>query len=263
MIPFDIVYRRPESVEEAVSAWRGDPENSLYYAGGTEIVTGARTGTYRLGILVDIKRLPECREIGARGDRLYYGAGFSLNEIVEDGSFPLLSAAARRVADHTVRNRITLGGNVAGRLPYREALLPFLAADGAAHLAGPDRSGGVGRRTVPIRELQAKRLVLGPGEFIVGLSIPAEAALLPFFHDRATAGPEIDYPIFSLSVVAFPGGVSAAISGYLDWPVRIGVKSGVPSVDSFPAPRGDARASREYRFELLRASLARAEEALE
>jgi CO/xanthine dehydrogenase FAD-binding subunit len=312
MIPFEIVYRRPQTIDEAVAAWLSLPEGSVFYSGGTEIVTGSRTGTYRPEAIIDVKGLPECRARGLRdsqreGQRagtgyqaLYFGSALSLNELVLDPSFPLLSVAVRKIADHSVRNRITLGGNVAGRLPYREALLPFLAADGVAHLAGPapsgvgrDSSGGgsspgdsgpvagssaagsiktgggssaagsiIARRDVPLRELHAKRLQLRPGEFLLGLSIDRATAGLPFFHDRATAGAEVDYPILALCAIARAGRVSVALSGYLDYPVWVEAEGGPPSPDAFPPPRSDARASGEYRAELLRLGLARAAEAL-
>ena len=264
MIPFDVVYRRPDSVEEAVAAWRLLPETSLWYAGGTEIVTGARGGTYQAEALIDIKGLPECRETGLRReagrDLLYFGAGLSLNEIVEVGHWPLLAKAARRVADHTTRNRLTLGGNVAGRLPWREALLPFLAAGGSAWLAAPSAAGGVERRQVPLAELHAKRLVFRPGEFLLGLSVPAEVADFPSYCERVTSGPEVDYPIIALCALASPGGRRFALSGYQDYPVLVETDS--PSVASFPAARSDLRASGEYRAALLEGSLARAMEAL-
>ncbi len=264
MIPFDIIYRRPDRVEEAIAAWRLLPETSLWYAGGTEIVTGARGGSYRAEALIDIKGLPECGESGPRRlagrDHLYFGAGLSLNEVVEGGLWPLLAAAARRVADHTTRNRLTLGGNVAGRLPWREAILPFLAAGGSAWLAGPSADGGVERRQAPLAELHAKRLALRPGEFLLGLSVPAEVAEYRSYYERATSGPEVDYPILSLCAVASPAGRRFALSGYQDHPVLVETDS--PSVDSFPAPRSDLRASGDYRAAFLEGVLARAKEAL-
>ena len=264
MMPFDIVYRRPDSVEEAIAAWRLLPEGSLWYAGGTEIVTGARGGSYHAEALIDIKGLPECREAGLRSvggrDLLYFGAGLSLNEIVEGGLWPLLAKAASRIADHTTRNRLSLGGNVAGRLPWREALLPFLAAGGSAWLAGPSAEGGVERRQVPIGELHAKRLLLRPGEFLLGLSVPAGVADLPSYYERATSGPEVDYPILAMCAVSSPGGRRFALSGYNDFPVLAETDS--PSAASFPKARSDLRASGDYREALLEGCLARAMEAL-
>lgn len=266
MIPFDVVYRRPETIDEAVAAWLSFPEASAYYSGGTEIVTGSRNGTYGASALIDVKLLPECRCRDARRiagrDVLYFGAGLFLNEIVEDGSFPLLSSTAAKIADHSVRNRITLGGNVSGRLPYREALLPFLAANGTAHLAGPSPAGGVARREAPVRELHAKRLLLGPGEFLLGLSVDAEAADLPFYRDRATSGAEIDYPILALCATARSGRFAFALSGYLDAPAWLETVGAPPRTRDFPEPRTDARASGLYRAELLGLGLARAAEAL-
>ncbi len=186
-----------------------------------------------------------------------------MNEVAEEGGFPLLSAAARKIADRSVRNRITLGGNVAGRLPFREALLPFLAAAGAlAHLATPVAGGSFERREVPLRELHAKRLMLGPGELLVGLSVSREAASAVHFHERATSGAAVDYPILALCATKLDGTIGVAVSGAFDYPVWADSSSGPASAARFPAARNDQRASGEYRAELLRSALRRAEEAL-
>lgn len=262
MIPFDIVYLCPDTLEEAVEACRNGIPTTLYYAGGTEIVTGCRNGTYRPAAVVDLKRIPELRRLGEGGAGLFFGAALSLNEIAETGSFPLLSATARKVADRSVRNRITLGGNAAGRLPFREALLPFLAAGALAHLATPAAGRGFERREVPLRELHAKRLRLSPGELLVGLSVSREAAASAHFHERATSGASVDYPILALCAMRMGDVIGVAVSGAFDYPVWADSSSDPIADAPFPAAKNDQRASGEYRTELLRSALRRAQEVL-
>ena len=86
------------------------------------------------------------RRIEERGRQLRFGACLTLNEAAGAGAIPAAGGGVCGVADHTVRNSITLGGNIAGRLPYREAVLPFLLADAT----GGDRGRSAGRREEPL-----------------------------------------------------------------------------------------------------------------
>ena len=309
MISFDVRYLQPETLDEAVQAWQEEHaagREPRYLAGGTEILTMARDNRLRPGALIDLKRIPETTAletaaagtVGA-GATLRYGACVSLNEVSEAPRFPLLSAACGRVADHTVRNSITLGGNICGMLPYREAVLPFLVGDGSAVIAGPapaetasadtasaapgsDGPGSDGPgsaapgstgavvRTVPLKECFDKRLILGPGEFLVALTLPAAAAAAPHWYRRCERDARVDYPLLTLCAASIEGAIRIAFAGVLGYPLRSGSAetalveaslaeaSGAPRdraeafVRALPGePRSDMRASGEYRRELL------------
>jgi CO/xanthine dehydrogenase FAD-binding subunit len=258
----DFAYYRPDTLEEALAARARLGDSAFYYGGGTEILTGARSGLYAPRAVIDIKSLSECRERGARGGTLFFGSGLALSDLVEDPTFPLLAAAARGVADRTVRNRISLGGNCAGRLPWREALLPFLALDGTVHLAAPGVGGRPVLREVPLSAVHGKRLALAPGELVLGFSVAAGDAALPWHHERITRGPSVDYPIASLCMARRGDTLMAAVSGAFDFPFRALVQGRSFSLPDFPATRTDLRASSAYRSAMLALALAKAEEAL-
>jgi len=262
MIPFDLVYLRPDSVEEAIRAWSGRSDGVIYYSGGTEIVTGCRTGSYRPAVLIDLKSIPELCRVESRDNAVFFGACLSLTRAAESNLFPMLTRAIRGIADRSVRNRITLGGNLAGKLPYREALLPFLVADATAHLVFPSPGGGAERRELPVRQLHAKRLQLRPGEILAGLSVPREAAQAPYFHARFTAGASVDYPVLTLCARRAGTLLSLGVSGAQDYPVWIESAPKDVQTEAFPPRRRDHRASAEYRGALLASTLAQAKEAL-
>ena len=173
MIAAEIVYLRPDTAEEAVDAWRRHA-GARYLAGGTEIATAARrTAAFDLRACIDIKRIAEANVHEICGGCLRLGAALSLSDVAEGDAFPLLNAVLRGIADRTVRNRLTLGGNLAGLLPYREAALPLLLADATVLTVAPRRgrppSGPPG--TPPARALRqaprpgsrrARALVLRP-----------------------------------------------------------------------------------------------------
>jgi len=188
MIPFDVEYVKATTAAEAIAAWSDTAaagKTARYYGGGTEIVTMARDNKLTADVLIDYKGVPETRASGPGR----FGAALRLNEIVDGGTFTLLGHCAAGVADRTVRNSITLGGNIAGMLPYREAVLPFLLLDGtvttaapagadgaparhgAAPTAGAPTAGAPDIRTRPIIDLFDKRLRTDPGELILSCEI--------------------------------------------------------------------------------------------
>ena len=217
MIPFNFHYHRPESLAEAVQAYaqaERDGLQSAYLAGATEITTFCRMGRMKPGALVDIKRIPECRARGADGDDLVFGAGLTLNEVIEDGSFPLLRQASV-IVDHTVRNRLTLGGNIAGMLPYRETALPLLLADATARLVAP-----AGERTVPLADVFSEHLRLHPGELLAQVRVSKAKASRPWFYRRRVRKGRFDYPLVTTCFLQADDGLRMAVSGAFAFPLR-------------------------------------------
>ncbi|MCR1899005.1 FAD binding domain-containing protein [Irregularibacter muris] len=211
MIPFDFQYIRPESIDEAITSFQElDKEglSPIFYGGGTEIITNARKQNLSTGAVIDIKGIPECVEHQEKDGYFIFGAGLPLTDIIEENLFPFFSQVCRPIADHTVRNKLTLGGNICGRLPYREAVLPLLLSDAEIVIAG-----GEGTRTVPISQAYNNRLVLKKGEFLVQIKIPVEAKTLPHFNRRREKQTAIDYPILHIAGVQKEGKIRLAISG--------------------------------------------------
>jgi CO/xanthine dehydrogenase FAD-binding subunit len=217
MIPFNFLYHRPATLAEAVEAYAQadkDGLNPAWLAGATEITTFCRTGRMKPGALVDIKRISECHARGGDGNDLLFGAALTLNELIEDNSFSLLRQASV-IVDHTVRNRLTLGGNIAGMLPYRETVLPLLLADATARLAGP-----AGERTVPLAEVFAQQLRLKPGEMLAQVRVPKTMASRPCYYRRRVRKGRFDYPLVTTCFLQTNGALRMAVSGAHGFPLR-------------------------------------------
>jgi xanthine dehydrogenase FAD-binding subunit len=217
MIANDIVFLQPDTIDEAVAAWRDANAAGLrarYFAGGTELVTGARERAGEFDVAIDVKRIPELALFDPAAGR--YGAGVRLSALAGRREAPLVAGAAGGIADRTARNSITLGGNICGRLPYREAVLPFLLFDALATVAGPE-----GVRTEPISALFDKRLVLAPGELLVGFTLPDPAAAQTAgVYVRRTREARVDYPLVTLCAARVDGAVRSAVGGAFGYPVR-------------------------------------------
>lgn len=218
MIPFDFEYLRPDSIDEAVASFRelhSAGKEPAYYSGGTEIITMARLSQMYAGAVIDIKAIPECNVFEFQDDKLVIGAGVTLTRITEANLFPLLSKSAGRVADHTTRCKITLGGNIAGKIIYREAVLPLMVADAEMVIAGEG-----GQRRIPISEVFDRTLRLAPGELLVQVVVDSIYTGLPNIGMKQTRLDKIDYPILTIATLKKDGRVRVALSGLCEFPFR-------------------------------------------
>jgi CO/xanthine dehydrogenase FAD-binding subunit len=220
VISFDFEYYKPTAIEEAVRIFQQADSNGkepFYYSGGTEIISMARLNQLRTGTVIDIKRIPECNVMQFQKDQLVIGAANTITALSEANLFPLLSETVRDVADHTNRNKITIGGNLCGKFFYREALLPFLLTDSQVVLAGTR-----GIRNVSIHRILNGEPRLEKGELLVQILTDRRYLDLPFVTKKKTKLEKIDYPIVRVSALRTREGIRAAFSGVSAVPFRSG-----------------------------------------
>ncbi|MBE4942237.1 MULTISPECIES: FAD binding domain-containing protein [Bacillus cereus group] len=264
MIPSDFEYYRPHSITEALQLYSKlyqEEKNPIYYGGGTEIITLGRFGNLNTYSIIDIKEIPECNVLGRTPHHMVLGAALTLTRVSESNVFPLLSKTASRVADHTARNKITLGGNIAGEICYREAVLPFLLADSTFGIVGIK-----GMRYVSIHSLFIERLRLNKGEFLLQVLTDIEYIGLPFYSVKKRKLEKVDYPVITLAALKKGNEIRMAFSGLCAFPFRstameIAINNNQMSVEDkientvlyIPAPvLDDIRGSRDYRLFVLR-----------
>lgn len=218
MITFDFDYYRPDNQKEAVDTYqnlKNEGKRVLYYAGGTEIISLARTKQIQFDAVIDIKSIPECNVLEFQNETLVIGAAVTLTKIVETNLFPLLSVTSRRAADHTSRDKITLGGNICGRLPYKEGLLPLLLADAQVVIASRN-----GTRNIPIAEAFNKEWYFNDGEFVLQINVEKSFITLPFYSIKKTKQGKVDYPLITIASLKKEGKVRVAFSGFGAYPFR-------------------------------------------
>lgn len=218
MIPFEFDYYRPDTIGEAVEIYKyldSQGRKPLYYSGGSEIISMARVHNIHTNAVIDLKAIPECNILEFQGDQLVIGASVTLSRISESKLFPLLGKACGRIADHTMQCRITLGGNIAGTILYREAVLPLLLSD--SHVIVTD---GGKLKKIPVCEAFNERLQLPKGEFIIQFYIRKEYTSLPYVHVKKTKNEKIDYPLISVAALKKDNKIRLAMSGVCSFPFR-------------------------------------------
>jgi len=263
MISFDFEYYRPTSAPEAVELFKeveSQNKNPIYYAGGTEIICMSRTNEINTKAVIDIKEIPECGVVEVRDNKIIIGAAATLTKICEANIFPLLSSVLRNTADHTSRNKITIGGNICGKIPYREGVLPFLICDSQIEICGPK-----GRRLENINDVFNESLKLEKGEFLTWILTDKEYTTVPFEALKKTKQERVDYPLISIAAIKKGNEVRAAFSGVCAYPFRekkveailndsLSGKSQINSLVSLlPGPiLSDIQGSAEYREYVLK-----------
>lgn len=275
MISFDFDYYKPTSITEAVQLYQqldNEGKKPLYYGGGSEIITMARLQQVQTEAVIDIKAIPECTIYENKDGQVTIGAAVPLAKVATNPYFPLLSATCKKIADHTSRYHITVGGNLCGHIVYREAVLPFLLADSLVKIASPS-----GERTVPLNDIFTRSLSLQPGELLVQIFTDEKFTTLPYSSLRKVQQVHIDYPIVTVAALKDGERMRVAFSGLYDYPFRSHkveaelndtTLSAAQRIDNAIAQLSapvldDIRASAGYRQFVLRNTLAETLEYLE
>lgn len=264
MISKNFIFIKPESLKEAWELYKNYIEqgrNVYYYSGGTEIVTFSRKGILNPDVLIDLKCIKECKEFHFNEDLLITGSCVSLNEIIESQISKILSISLKGIADHTVRNRVTIGGNIVGQLPFREAVLPLLVLDSIIKIYGKE-----GVKEYKINEIFDKNLKIDKGDLLFQIMIPKNLLNLDFYYQRKVFFTKVDYPIISTLFVKVDNKIRMSLTGALNYPIRdyeaekilndesLEKKEKIEKiVEKFkPEFKTDFRASKEYRLELFK-----------
>lgn len=218
MISLDFEYYKPDSLDEAVKLYlklSKSGKSPLYYSGGTEIITMASRHDISTKAVIDIKGIPECNVYEKRDGQLVIGAAITLTRISDNEVIPFLSKTSNFPADHTSRNSITVGGNICGKIMYKEAVLGHLIANSNAIIYGES-----GKRVVPINMAFNKRLHLEKGELLFQLTTDMGYSNLPYICIKKTKQEKIDYPLISMAALKKGNNIQMAFSGVCAYPFR-------------------------------------------
>ncbi|MBY0120431.1 xanthine dehydrogenase family protein subunit M [Bacillus sp. S/N-304-OC-R1] len=218
MIISESEYYKPESLDEATKLFYQLSQNDIhpmYYSGGTEIITLRRLNLINPNAVIDIKGIPECNTYEFNKDFLIMGSAIPLTLLEEINYFPMLTKTAKGVADHTARNKITLGGNICGQIFYREAVLPFLLTDSYIITAGFD-----GIKTVPIHSIFDQKMNLMEGQLLVQLATEKRYLEMPHLVIKKRQQWETGYPLITFAAMKADDGIRIAFSGLCPFPFR-------------------------------------------
>ena len=141
MIPGGFEYHVPSSVDDAIRLLASH-EDAKILAGGHSLLPMMKLRFAEPAHLIDINGLTELKGIQLDGDTIRIGAMTTENELIASEVLqqhcPLLVDAAKLVADPQVRNRGTIGGDVAHGDPGNDHPAVMLALDAQFVIRGPN-----------------------------------------------------------------------------------------------------------------------------
>ena len=141
MIPAPFDYHAPKSVADAIKLLGELGSDAKLLAGGHSLLPMMKLRFAQPAHLIDLNRIPALRGIRDDGDTVCIGAMTSENELIGStllqAKVPLLPEAAKMIADPQVRNRGTIGGDIAHGDPGNDHPAIAIALDATLVLQGP------------------------------------------------------------------------------------------------------------------------------
>ena len=196
------LYRRPESIDEAVALLGDHAGDAQVLAGGQSLMPTLNMRLSSPGMLVDINRIAALRGIAEDSGMIRLGALVRHREVAESmmiaRDVPLVASAMTHVAHMAVRNRGTTCGSLALADPSAEMPAVAVLLNATIHLQS---RGGA-------RDVAARDFFQGlystdrrDDEMIVGVSLP-RADANDVFHFNELSRRHGDFAVVGIGVKA-------------------------------------------------------------
>jgi len=162
----------PATLSEALEVM-AEVHDVIPLAGGTSLLVDLRSGRRRAGTLMDVGRLAELRGVHEEDGHVLVGATTTIAELLRDPLVAehggVLRDACRLFAAPPVRNRATVGGNLADASPAADAAPPLLVLDAEVLLKRRD-----GMRRIPLSHFftGVRETIRRPDELLLGIRFP-------------------------------------------------------------------------------------------
>jgi carbon-monoxide dehydrogenase medium subunit len=173
MIPAAFDYHRPDTLDEALKLLKKHGDEAKVLSGGMSLLPMLKLRLASFAHLVDINRIPGLDYIKEEKGMLRIGAmtrqaALERSEVIRS-KYPILADAVPLIADPLVRNRGTVGGNVANGDPGNDQPAIMIAL-GASFVAE-----GSKERTIPANQFYKGlyQTALARNEILTEIRIPA------------------------------------------------------------------------------------------
>ncbi|HTM24597.1 MAG TPA: xanthine dehydrogenase family protein subunit M [Vicinamibacterales bacterium] len=227
MYPDSFDYYPATSLAEAHRLMAAHPDAKLL-AGGQSLIPIMKLRLASPAAVIDIGRVGELRGIATSDGTIRIGALTTHAELASSDvvrrAAPALAEAAAQVGDPAVRNRGTLGGNVAHADPASDLPAVIVALDATIAAIGPD-----GGRDIPAAAFFTGIMTtaLGENEIVAAVKVPVQAA------GQGSAYVKFAHPASRYAVIGVAASVSVA-KGVCS-SARVAVVGLVPHARRLPA----------------------------
>ena len=197
----DLSYAAPNSIDAAVAMLDKAGGGGRLLAGGTDVLVLLHGEIIEPELIVDIKNIPELREITAVESGWRVGAAVPGMELMDHKGFstdwPGVIEGVALIGSIQIKGRASMGGNLCNASPAADSVPPLIAAGAICNIVGPN-----GQRTAPVEEI-----VTGPGqtslalgEILVSFSFPARPPHSGDCYLRLTPRTEMDIAVVGAGV---------------------------------------------------------------
>lgn len=168
----------PKNKEELSLALRKKTERSLFLAGGTDLILRMRKEMCSPDLIINLGEVAELGKIEKREKEWIIGAGLTCTQIASSLLLPpdffALQRAAGGIGSVQIRNKATIGGNVANASPAGD-MIPALCALHAEVILINENCE---ERRIAIESfiLGQGKTAMNPDEAITGFAIPFNPA---------------------------------------------------------------------------------------
>jgi len=278
--PFEIF--QPTSIREAREIHVQHGPGGYFLAGGTDLVIAIKEKGLVPRYVVDLKRIESLSGIRQSADgSLTVGALTTMREIetssVITSRFPFLSQSAAEVGSIQIRNRATIGGNIANATPSADVVPALLVLQAQVKISTSD-----GEKRVPLESifLGPGKTIMQPGDLLTEITIPPAHANLRGEYIKFSPREMMDLAYVGVAVALVTDGNSnvcrearIALGAVSPFPMRARKAEAVllnadinedsaeragEAASGECAPISDVRASAAYRRHMVRVNTRRA-----
>lgn len=278
MIPAAFEYKRPLSLEEALSYLAEHGFDARVLAGGQSLIPAMRYRLAQPTVLVDINKLPNLGYMQEENGMLRIGALVRDTDVEFSNhiqsKYPLIADVSKVVADPVVRYRGTVVGSLCHNDPSGDWAAAAIAARAQMVIQG---QGGIRVESIDQFLVDSFATSIGAGEMAVEVRFPAPNALISGAYEKierkvgdyATAAAAVQIELNPDGTIK-EAGIGITAVAHMALRVEEGEKilrGQKPSLELIRAaaeearkiadPNPDARGSAEYKKDMARVLVGR------
>lgn len=275
-------YIKPKTIKEAISLLSRYNGQSKVIAGGTDLVVQMRDRLIKPGNVIDITGIEELGYIDVDDKKgLLIGALTPIRDLEKSAelkrSYPIISQAASQLGSVAIRTMGTIGGNLCNASPSAETAPALIVLSAKVRIVGPS-----GERVVPLEDffVGPGSTVLEAGELLVEIQVPAPLPHTRGIYLKHAIRGSIDLAIVGVAVALtletkskVCQDIKIALGAVAPTPIRARkaeeiltgntinddlIDRSSLSASDEARPISDARASAEYRKEMVKVFTGRA-----
>jgi carbon-monoxide dehydrogenase medium subunit len=194
-------YEAPETLQAAVALLSKADGAARVLAGGTDVIVQMETDLIAPRLLVDVKKIPEMRQLVAENGGYRVGAAVPGMEIVNHAAFakawPGVVDGVKLIGSIQIKGRASIGGNLCNGSPAADSVPPLIAAGALARIVGPS-----GTRELPVEKIPVApgKTALAKDEIVASFFLPARPPQAGDAYQRFTPRTEMDIAVVGVGV---------------------------------------------------------------